>query len=759
MEIPGARHVCKALGLLLLIAGPQIGSADSINSPNITMNVDLNRVTGSGNGAGNESIMVNAITLAELRLDEFSAGANSRIVLAARPGYQFDPTSAVTAQSVSLGINGGAIGAAATLTPTGAADEQLIFNLTSAAANGDNVQDIIRFTGVRVRILNAIGAAGPAQVTLSMTTTAAGGSFEDQGIVAANITRGAPDRLRFSLQPGDIQAGTDLLPAVQIVDFGGNVILNDERTITLELLENPGGAALLGNAVRTTAGGIAVWEAGDDLHLNVAASGYTLRATHDGAPFLTSDVAQSDPFNIESGPPGSLEITTQPADTSAGDDILIVVTARDEFGNPASAPIDVTIDAAVNPAAWPLLVDTSLTKTTVNGVASWGAADNLRINKAVEGYRLAASGLGAPAFSNVFNILAGPAAALRYVQQPTDAQQGVSVDPPVSVETIDALGNRADSNASVQLRLIAGACGGSVTGNAVSAVDGLATFGTLRLDTPCNDVVLQADSPGLIGSVSNTFDVQPGPQVATSMAFTMQPENSAAGAPLLVDVTVLDQFGLPFTAASVAVTLRLSSNPGNTDLLVDSTLTKQTVAGVASWNAADALRITKVGAAYELAASGVGADVVSESFDITAGGPSQLRFTQQPTSVNAGQLMMPPVTVEVHDAFDNPVKEGTQVKLELLSACGGELLNGSAPTSAGLATFAGLVIDEPCDGVTLQAQVQGATSVQSEPFDVLDDTPDAPPACGACGAGGAFAFAPLFVAFAAAKLPKFRRRK
>ncbi|MFN0134612.1 MAG: hypothetical protein ACKVS9_00675, partial [Phycisphaerae bacterium] len=101
--------------------------ADSVNSPNITLNVDTNRAT--GNGAGNVAITINTITVAETTLPEYSSGSGKVITIKARPGFQFDPTSNVTVQSATIGFNNGGINAVATVTPTGAADEVLTFAL------------------------------------------------------------------------------------------------------------------------------------------------------------------------------------------------------------------------------------------------------------------------------------------------------------------------------------------------------------------------------------------------------------------------------------------------------------------------------------------------------------------------------------------------------------------------------------------------------------------------------------------------------
>lgn len=491
---------------LVAIVSSAATRADSVNSPNITLNVDTNRATATGPGAGNTSIVINTITLAEISLPEYSSGAGKLITIQARPGFQFDPTSNVTAQSATIGINGGGLNAVATVTPAGTADEIITFNLTSGT--NVNVQDIIRINGIRVRIISAAGAAGPAQTTLQLTSSTAGGAFTNQGIVAANIQKGNPDHLEFVTQPGTNQAGADLLPAVKIVDFGGNLITNVVRPITLSIQTNPGPATLNGTATVNTLNGVATWLDADNLNITVAATGYVLRATNSGDAFLASNTVDSEPFDILAGAANHLLITQQPVNTVAGEDILIAVSVFDSMDNLVTmTPTDVSIEAAINPGGWPLLSANGLTKATVNGVATWAAADDLRITKAVADYRLAASGVGSPVFSELFDVTPGTATTLLFVQQPTNTAQNAFIDPPVTVEVTDNFSNRTDSAVDIQMALGTAPCGGTLTGGAATSAAGLATFGTLTIDTACDGNGLDASATGLVGASSNLFNV------------------------------------------------------------------------------------------------------------------------------------------------------------------------------------------------------------------------------------------------------------
>lgn len=608
---PALRRTLPLFALLAAVLGgspgfPPAARADSVNSPNITLNVDTNRAAGPG--AGNESVVVNTITIAEISLNEYSAGNGQAITLQARPGFQFDPASAVIAQSATIGFNGAAANVPAALTPAGTAAEALTFTLTSGTGP---TQDIIRITGVRVRILSAAGAAGPAQTTLALSTASAGGAFSNQGLVAANITRGRPDRLVFSTQPGSTQSNTDLLPAVSIVDFGGNLVGNDDRAITLTLASNPGGTVLAGITQQDTQAGTATWTAQDSLRIATAAGGYTLRATHGGAAFLSNDAVESTSFDITAGPADHLVFTQQPLDTPAGAALLLAVTIRDQAENTVTAvPAEITLDSAVNPGGWPLLVDTSLTKTTVNGVAEWTAADNLRINAAVAQYRLRASGVGAPLESSTFTIGPAAPASLRFVQQPSDALAGAAIAPPVTVAINDAFGNRVSASDSVTLSLDS-PCGGTLSGGAAAAAAGLATFAAVRIDTPCSSAVLEAAAAGLPGTASTPFAVAPLPPVA--LRFVQQPTAVTAGAAFNppVSVEIVDAAGQR-TTSTAEVELALLSACGGT-------LSSERIAAVGGLATFAVLSIDVPCAAVSLQATAAGlTGTTSDAFEVSA---------------------------------------------------------------------------------------------------------------------------------------------
>jgi hypothetical protein len=105
------------------------------------------------------------------------------------------------------------------------------------------------------------------------------------------------------------------------------------------------------------------------------------------------------------------------------------------------------------------------------------------------------------------NKISVTASKLNYVQQPTAVAVDAVMSPAVTVEAVDALGNRdLDYVTSVSLT----ANGTTLTGSPVAAtpVSGLATFGTLSFSAAGAAATLTAASGALTNATSSSFAVQ-----------------------------------------------------------------------------------------------------------------------------------------------------------------------------------------------------------------------------------------------------------
>jgi len=211
------------------------------------------------------------------------------------------------------------------------------------------------------------------------------------------INAGAATRMSFSVQPASSPASTIIAgaggPTIQVTarDALGNPDKNYTGSVTVSLVANPSGGALLGTKTVTASGGVAEF---NDLTIAQSGTGYRLEAIASG---LVSDT--SDAFTISAGPATRLIFTVQPSDAAANVGIApaMRVTALDAQGNVASGfSAGVTLTIGINPAGGALGGTTTV--TAANGVAVFSGVS---LTKAGAGYTLVASAAGLTSATSV----------------------------------------------------------------------------------------------------------------------------------------------------------------------------------------------------------------------------------------------------------------------------------------------------------------------------------------------------------------------
>jgi len=318
---------------------------------------------------------------------------------------------------------------------------------------------------------------------------------------------------------------------------------------------------------------------------------------------------------------------------------------------------------------------------------------------------------------------AGAATQLVYQQGPSNVTAGQVITPAVTVAIQDANGNLVTTATnSITVALAANPGGGTLGGTkTVSAIGGVASFGTLTVDKAAAGYTLAASASGLATATSGTFTVSPA--AANQLAFVQQPTAAAAGAVISPPVTVAvqDAFGNTVTTSSASVTLALGTNPSGATL--GGTLTQAAVAGVATFAN---LTVDKSGTGYTLAATSAPlTGATSGAFSIGAGAAVKLAVLQQPTTTSAGSVITPAVTVAIQDANGNTVATATnQVTIAIGTNPGGSTLGGTATVAAvnGLATFSDLTLDKVGTGYTLVASATGLAGATSAAFDITVGT-------------------------------------
>ncbi|HVH68840.1 MAG TPA: hypothetical protein VM716_13305 [Gemmatimonadales bacterium] len=193
--------------------------------------------------------------------------------------------------------------------------------------------------------------------------------------------------------------------------------------------------------------------------------------------------------------------------------------------------------------------------------------------------------------------------SLTFATQPSETVAvNDALSPPVRVAVVDSLGHPVPgATDTVTLELGTNLTGATLRGTTkVAAVDGVATFGDLRLDRLGRAYTLAARVPSLNGVESHPFTVTS----AVRLVFVGQPPQAVAANGVLsppVRVALVDASGNPLPGAADTVTLALSANPSAAALQGTTSVAAQ--GGIATF--AD-LRVDRPGDGFTLGATAAG---------------------------------------------------------------------------------------------------------------------------------------------------------
>jgi len=230
------------------------------------------------------------------------------------------------------------------------------------------------------------------------------GKGDSSGSMSSDTTVGyaAANKVVFTTQPNNSVKNAILAtsPVVQVQDAFSNLVPNATNTITLAILNNPGGATLGGTTSKAASSGSATFS---DLTINQYGTAYTLSASATG---LTS--ATSNAFNVSYGAASQLSFATAPSSGAyAGVAFTTqpIVNILDAYNNiVANATNTVSLSIANDPPTGSTLGGTT-SMAAVAGVADF-SGKGLNISRAGTGFTLSAAATGlTSATSSAFNIL------------------------------------------------------------------------------------------------------------------------------------------------------------------------------------------------------------------------------------------------------------------------------------------------------------------------------------------------------------------
>ncbi|MEE4329962.1 MAG: hypothetical protein V2J10_03790, partial [Wenzhouxiangella sp.] len=397
---------------------------------------------------------------------------------------------------------------------------------------------------------------------------------------------------------------------------------------------------------------------------------------------------------------------------NGADEAIVVVQALDAFGGVPNVTVESRI---VGGDAGAIQITPSAVTDNIDGSARFIATTTLAGAYEVE-FTATIDGQAITTVPETLEFAAGPATALRFVTQPADVVVGQPLNAgiePVSVEVIDAFGNRvlADNTTDIGLTLNGGSGDGGLTGGEpVEANNGVAIFTPLSVDRAAEDYILTA---------SAGFPGRGGITPADSDAFTV------AKAATSVTISEVD----PAPTAQVNQTYRVSAvvaggflPGGNIEISNgDSSCLIAAPSGSCNLVSSEPGDIT-------LAASYAGDDNNLASppdeipYTIIAGDPRRLVFSVQPSDAIAGEFF-DELSVSVLDQWDNLVDwdNTTVVDLELVDAEEQPVTLGgpdSRTVEGGTATFINLFTTRAGSGFRINAASTGIEGVTSNSFDV-----------------------------------------
>lgn len=324
-----------------------------------------------------------------------------------------------------------------------------------------------------------------------------------------NVTQAPVTQLVFIQDPLDAIAGEIISPQIQVElrDVNNNLVPTANEEVTLSFGNDPsaGSSTLSGTKTVTSINGVATFS---DISVDKALVGYSLKASN-SALALTS--IQSTLFDISPATKSKLTFIVNPTDTSLETIIspTIEIEIQDIFGNKTNDNDNVTLTINNDPTNGAANLSGTLTKDAVNGLISF---TDVMIDTIGSGYTLKASSAEFSDSSTLsFDVLSGPATKLIIKQQPNNSSRDTIISPSLSVEIQDDHGNlvtSATNTINVSLGSDPSSGTASLSGSlSVQAIDGIANFDNLKVDTAGDGYTLIFESDSLLAQASDAFTI------------------------------------------------------------------------------------------------------------------------------------------------------------------------------------------------------------------------------------------------------------
>jgi Bacterial Ig-like domain (group 1) len=550
------------------------------------------------------------------------------------------------------------------------------------------------------------------------------------------VNPGPAASLAFFIQPSNTGAGAAINSGTGVVvlakDQFGNTAASFTSTVTMAIAAGPGPFAPTSLNSTPASAGVATFS---NLRIYQAGSGYQLQASGGGLP---PSPLSSPAFNITVGPAVRDTFSVQPLTTAvlARIDSVqngIKVSITDSVGNVVTTDNTHTITMAIFSQPGGASLGGQNPKTVVAGVATF---TDLTLDKlgtytlsAVSNLPTNPSDISAP-----FNIVPGPASALAFTHQPTDAVAGALIDSATSgvqVTALDAHGFVATSfTGNVTVAIGTNPSGGTLSGTrVVPATSGVAAFTTLRIDKVGTGYTLTGSATGLSMGTSQPFNILQGGVSASQSQVSSAPATitacktgCSAGSGTASTITVIAKDAQGNGVAGATVTLASTSTSANITQPAGVTNGSGQITGTVSDTTTGSQTIT---ATVTLSPNPPVQVTLTATVSVNAAAPAAVLFIRNPTTTTAGATITPAtgVQVQINDQFGNRTTATSSVLLSILvpPSPGGATLFGTNPRNAinGIATFNDLHIDKTGNGYQLLAASTSLVSDSSTLFSIV----------------------------------------
>jgi hypothetical protein len=403
-------------------------------------------------------------------------------------------------------------------------------------------------------------------------------------------------------------------------------------------------------------------------------------------------------------PATQLQVTGSRPSITAGDSVGVTVTARDALGN-ADPDFRGTVTFGSDDGQADLPTDNPYTFTAADA-GSHTFDFTLRTAGAMH------VNVNGPfgTVSTPVDVTPQAADHLKFVI-PSMATAGGPLD--VTVEALDQYGN-IDTNYAGTVSFASTDTGAlaSVPGDYTFApVDaGQHMFSAAVTLVTAGSRSVSVSANGLTGDGSS---VSVSPAAASRLTLSI-PNAATAGTPVNVGLTAYDNYNN--VATGFAGTVHLDSSDGASLGLGDYMFTPANL----GTKTVPFTFITAGGQSISVSSSGLTGDQKS-GITISPAVASTLEFVDEPVSTFRNFALPELITVQVKDAYGNPVAKSVPVTLSLQGNPGGATLKGITTVlsdTTGKATFAGLKLTKSAAGYTLIANSSVGTSAPSDAFTV-----------------------------------------